>query len=186
MHYYAREGKTGDQVMLRGNRAIAVHQADGTALRLFVAVGSRLGSDTRIHRYVGQFSVDPDLPYVVRRAPGTDGVPRDVFVFRLLPVGPVAACDDPHISTIEGASLAAAVATVAAVTIERSEVEKSVSGPVIQNEAQLTTRFQKYLEAHQREVMRYRIIPVGPPRYTATLRMSRAMSCTRPKDPQSG
>ena len=35
--------------------------------------------------------MDPDLPYVVRRAPGTDGVPRDVFVFRLQPVGPVAA-----------------------------------------------------------------------------------------------
>lgn len=168
VYYYTGEGKIGDQVMLRGNRAIAVHQADGTALRLFVAVGSRLGSDTRIHRYVGQFSVDPDLPYVVRRAPGTDGVPRDVFVFRLQPVGPVAAGEDPHISTIEGASQAAAVVTVAvdavpvaAVNTERSEVEKSVSGPVIQNEAQLTTRFQKYLEAHQREVMRYRIIPVG-------------------------
>jgi transposase len=56
VYYYAGEGKVGDQVMLRGNRAIAEHQADGTALRLFVAVGSRPGSDTRIHRYVGEFS----------------------------------------------------------------------------------------------------------------------------------
>ena len=47
VHYYTREGKTGDQVMLRGNRAIAEHQADGTALRLFVAVGNRPGSGTR-------------------------------------------------------------------------------------------------------------------------------------------
>jgi hypothetical protein len=83
-------------------------------------------------------------------------------------VGPVAVGDRPHISTIEGAAQAAVVATVAvdavpvaAVNIERSEVEKSVSGPVIQKEAQLTKRFQAYLEAHQREVMRYRIIPVG-------------------------
>ena len=70
VHYYTRERKTGDQVMLRGNRAIAEHQADGTALRLFVAVGNRPGSGTRIHQYVGQFAVDPQRPYVVRRAPG--------------------------------------------------------------------------------------------------------------------
>jgi hypothetical protein len=168
VYYYTGEGKVGNQLMLRGNRAIADHQADGTALRLFVAVGNRPGSGTRIHQYVGQFAVDPEHPYVVRRAPGTDGVPRDVFVFRLLPVGPVAVGDGPHISTIEGAAQAAAVATVAvdavpvaAVNIEQSEVEKTVSGPVVQQEAQLTRRFQTYLEAHQREVMRYRIIPVG-------------------------
>src|SRR4029077_7432091 len=40
-------------------------------------------------------------------------------------------------------------------------LEKSVSGPVIQNEAQLTTRFHKYLVAHHRKVLRYPIIPVG-------------------------
>ena len=68
--YRTGEGKTGDQVMLRGNRVIAEHQADGTALRLFVAVGNRPGSGTRIHQYVGQFAVDPERPYVVRRAPG--------------------------------------------------------------------------------------------------------------------
>jgi hypothetical protein len=168
VYYYTGEGKVGDQMMLRGNRAIAEHQADGTALRLFVAVGNRPGSGTRIHQYVGQFAVDPERPYVVRRAPGTDGVPRDVVVFRLLPVGPLAVGDSPHISTIEGAAQAAAVDTVtvdavpvAAVNIEHSEVEKTVSGPVVQNEARLTRRFQTYLEAHQREVMRYRIIPVG-------------------------
>ena len=158
VYYYTGEGKVGDQFMLRGNRAIAEHQADGTALRLFVAVGNRPGSGTRIHQYVGQFAVDTDLPYVVRRAPGTDGVPRDVFVFRLLPVGPVAAGESPHISTIEGAVQAAAVAPVAvdavpvaAINIEQSEVEKTVSGPVVQKEAQLTRRFQKYLEAHHRK-----------------------------------
>lgn len=168
MYYYTGEGKVGDQLMVRGNRAIAEHMSDGTALRLFVAVGNRPGSGTRVHQYVGQFAVDPDVPYLVRRAPGTDGVPRDVFVFRLMPGGPVAIGDDPHISTIEGAAPAAAITTVSvdavpveAMNAQRSEVEKTVSGPVVQKEAELTTRFQKYLEAHQREVMRYRIIPVG-------------------------
>lgn len=64
-----------------------------------------------------------------------------------------------------GASQAAAIATIAVdavpVNTERSDFEKSVNGPVIQNEAQLTTRFHKYLVAHHRKVMRYRIIPVG-------------------------
>ncbi|WP_155946647.1 restriction endonuclease [Mycobacterium sp. URHD0025] len=168
VYYYTGEGKIGDQQMVRGNRAIADHQTNGTALRLFVAVGNVPGSDARIHQYVGQFSVDPDLPYFIRRAPGTDGVPRNVFVFRLLPIGVVVAEGDPHVSTIEGAGQAAEIATVAVdsvpvavVNIENSEVEKSVSGTVVQREAQLTDRFKAYLEAHHREVMRYRINPVG-------------------------
>jgi hypothetical protein len=168
LYYYTGEGKTGGQLMQRGNKAIADHRGDGTALRLFVAVGNQPGSNTRIHKYVGEFAVDPDVPYITRTAPGTDGVPRNVFVFRLRPVGQVVAEDDPHVSPVVGASQAADIAQVAvdavpvAVTnTESSQVEKSVSGLVIQNEALLTRRFQKYLEAYHREVMRYRIIPVG-------------------------
>lgn len=154
--------------MQRGNKAIAEHRSDGTALRLFVAVGNQPGSNTRIHQYVGEFAVDPDLPYITRTAPGTDGVTRNVFVFRLRPVGQVVPEDNPHVSPIVGASQAADIAQVAvdavpvaATNTESAQVEKSVSGLVIQKEAQLTRRFQKYLEAHHREVMRYRIIPVG-------------------------
>ena len=112
VYFYTGEGKVGNQVMLRGNRAVVEHQADGTALRLFVAVGNLPGSGTRIHQYVGQFAVDPQLPYLVRRAPGIDGIPRDVFVFRQQPTGPVAVDDGLHISTIEGAVQAAAVTRV--------------------------------------------------------------------------
>jgi hypothetical protein len=50
---------------------------------------------------------------------------------------------------------------VQAINIESTEVEKMVSGPVIQKEVQLVERFQQYLESHDREVMRYRIIPLG-------------------------
>ncbi len=120
VYYYTGEGKVGDQVMRRGNRAIAEQQADDTALRLFVAVGNRPGSGTRTHQYVGQFAIDPELPYLVRRAPGADGVPRDVFVFRLVPVGPVAVGDSPRISTIEGAAQVAAVAAVAVDAVPQS------------------------------------------------------------------
>jgi hypothetical protein len=71
LYYYTGEGKVGDQLMVRGNRAIADHRATGTALRLFDgAVGNKPGSDTRIHHYVGQFAVDPEEPYLTRIAPG--------------------------------------------------------------------------------------------------------------------
>lgn len=170
LYYYTGEGKIGDQVMARGNRAIADHRTDGTALRLFVAIGNRPGTGTRIHHYVGEFAVDPDVPYVVRRAPGADGNPRNVFVFRLLPVGDIDKGAQPHISPIEGAGQAAAVTAVAvdavplaAVNTEQSDVEKLVSGPVIQQEGKLTTTFQQYLEDRGCQVRRYRIVPVGSP-----------------------
>jgi hypothetical protein len=168
LYYYTGEGKIGDQLMVRGNRAIADHRANGTALRLFVAVGNKPGSDTRIHHYVGQFAVDPEEPYLTRIAPGTDGIPRNVFVFRLHPVGPVVIENDPQTSPIEGAERAARILTVAVDAVplevaatERSQVEKVVSGPVIQSETQLTGRFQEYLEGRGRKVLRYKIIPVG-------------------------
>lgn len=168
LFYYTGEGPVGDQQLTRGNQAIFEHKVRKLSLRLFVAVGNVPGTGTRVHRYVGQFEVDTQIPFIERVAPGADGAPRNVIVFRLRPVGAVAAGEHPHISTIEGAGQSAAVATITvdavpveAVIAQRSEVEKTVSGPVVQREAELTKRFQTYLEAHQRQVMRYRIVPVG-------------------------
>lgn len=47
------------------------------------------------------------------------------------------------------------------VSVESTDVEKLVSGTVIQREALLVERFQQHLESHGREVMRYRIVPQG-------------------------
>ena len=72
------------------------------------------------------------------------------------------------LGSIAGAGEAAEVSAVAvdqvplaAMNIERTEVERSVSTAVTQNEAQLTRRFQMYLEKHHRKVKRYRIIQAG-------------------------
>jgi altronate dehydratase len=54
---------------------------------------------------------------------------------------------------------------VQALIAESTEVQKAVSGPVVQKEARLTERFQQYLEGHDHKVMRYQITPAG----TATL-----------------
>ncbi len=90
-----------------------------------------------------------------------------MFVFRLLPVGEVLT-GEGSISRIEGATEVADVTPVtveevpvAAMNSERSEVEKSISGPVVQTEALLAERFRAYLERHGRKVRRYRIIPNG-------------------------
>lgn len=166
--YYNGEGANGDQELKSGNKAIAEHDATGNALRLFIAVGKLPGRDTRIHRYLGEFRVDPELPCLVRTAPGQDGIPRSVLVFRLLPVGEVLTDQGP-ISRIEGAPEVADVAAVsvdevpiAAVNAaERTEVEKSISGSVVQSEALLAERFRAYLESQGRKVLHYKIIPQG-------------------------
>ncbi|WP_217154286.1 HU family DNA-binding protein [[Mycobacterium] fortunisiensis] len=56
---------------------------------------------------------------------------------------------------------------VHALATESAEVKQTVSGPAVQKEARLTERFQRYLETHGRQVMRYRITPAGtPPLYS--------------------
>jgi 5-methylcytosine-specific restriction protein A len=75
--------------MREGNLAVLQHAMDGRSLRLFVADGSEPNSDTRIQRYVGEFVVDEDRPYVTAEAPDSGGNTRSVFVYRLLAVGPV-------------------------------------------------------------------------------------------------
>jgi hypothetical protein len=165
--YYTGEGAEGPQKLTKGNKGIVEHDTSGDALRVFIAVGKVPGTDTRIHRYLGEFRVDPEVPYLVRTAPDRNGNPRPVFVFRLLPlVG--ALTDLGSISRIEGSAAVADVAPVdvdeipvAAVNTERTEVEKTVSGPVVQTEALLVERFRAYLDQHGRKVRRYRIIPNG-------------------------
>jgi len=86
---YTGEGRTGGQEMTKGNKAILEHGADGRQLRVFVADGTVAGSGAKDHLYLGEFTVDEDDPYRVERAPDQLGEMRDVFVFRLLPVGEV-------------------------------------------------------------------------------------------------
>jgi len=168
LFFYTGEGSVGDQQLVRGNRSIADHREEDRALRLFVAVGNAAGTGTRTHRYVGQFEIDADVPYVTRTAPGQDGVPRKVLVFRLHPVGPVVT-DVAQPSVIDGVVAASTAETVsveavpeAVVKSERAEFERTGSGTAEQKEAALTARFREYLESHGRVVKRYKITtPVG-------------------------
>jgi hypothetical protein len=169
LFYYTGDGPVGDQQLTRRNKKLLDHKESQLALRLFVAVGNFSGTGTRVHRYVGQFEVDPDLPYVQRVAPGADGAPRKVIIFRLRPIGEIAT-DVAQTSPIEGAIAAAKIEVIAvnaiplaAIKSEESEFERTVSGTATQTEAVLVARFQEYLEkSHGRVVKRYEIqTPVG-------------------------
>lgn len=87
--FYTGEGRTGDQRLRVGNRAIRDHALKGRALRLFVADGFEPGSRTARQRYLGQFDVDPEDPFEIERSSDENGDARSVIVFRLLPIGGV-------------------------------------------------------------------------------------------------
>jgi len=175
LFYYTGEGSDGDQQLKRGNYAIAMHKGAGKNLRLFIAVGNVPDTDTRIHRYVGEFEIAEDPPYLTKLAPGRNDKPRNVLVFRLRPVGEIAT-DDGHLSVINGTPAASMVETVsvdavpqAVIKNEVSEFERAASGSARQKEAALTARFTEYLEKeHGRTVRRYKITTPAGDLYTDT------------------
>lgn len=86
---YTGEGRQGDQIMAGGNSAILNHKTDGRALRVFVADGYVEGRTAKRQKYIGEFEIDPDVPFVRDTAPDIQKVERSVIVFRLRRVGDV-------------------------------------------------------------------------------------------------
>lgn len=78
--HYTGEGQTGDQKMVRGNKAIYEHRETGKRLRLFEGARGTV-------RYLGEWTLDPEQPYSEGEAPATGGGPlRKVIRFHLVPV----------------------------------------------------------------------------------------------------
>jgi hypothetical protein len=73
---YVGEGQTGNQRMIRGNKAIFNHCEDGRSIRLF------WGSRGEVE-YGGEFELDHIEPWTTEQATSTDGVMRNVILFRL-------------------------------------------------------------------------------------------------------
>lgn len=92
VYHVTGEGRSGDQRMVRGNKAVAEHERAGKTLRVFEAVEGRPTAGGRPQRYLGAFRVDPERPYRTEWADDPDGNQRQVLVFRLL-------CTDPEIVT---------------------------------------------------------------------------------------
>lgn len=81
LFHYTGEGQKGDQLFIKGNKAILNHAQDGRALRVFDGVRGTV-------TYMGEFELDASQPYYYAEAPETNNGPlRKVIVFRLRPVG---------------------------------------------------------------------------------------------------
>jgi hypothetical protein len=166
VYFYTGEGQVGDQRLTAGNKAIAEHQQDGRALRLFKATGKARRPGGKVHSYLGEFIVDPDLPAIPADAPDTNGDVRSVLVFRLKPVGDVVrlpgdGAPDRDISLVADSSTVPLEQTV----IEDYETSPRKGGTARRREADLMRRFKASLESMGHEVARWRIRPPGELRY---------------------
>ncbi len=147
------------------NTAVLRHAEQGRTLRLFIAVGKVPGTDTKLHRYVGAFMLDKDVPYRTGMARDETGTDRRVIVFRLREAGPVAVVEEDKIApaTVTRAVLVPAEMTTAKVVEpERNKNKKGYRSAAPATEAQrreadLSDRFEAYLKGHQHQVRRFEI-----------------------------
>lgn len=154
------EGRAGN-----GNRATLHHIDDGRLLRVFKAAGKVPGTGTKRQRYIGEFELDDDQPYVIRQAPNRYGVFRRVIVFRMRPTGLF--CRDeldeiPPAEKTEAIVIPADVTTSAMIEPETNRRTSSSRSAIPQTtaerrEAKLSADFRAFLEDHQHQVKRFHI-----------------------------
>lgn len=84
LHFGGEGGLDGtDQTLSHGNRSVFEHEQDGRALRVFLQLHGQPV------QYLGQFRLDPKVPFVHVDAPSDARRPQNVrraVVFRLLPL----------------------------------------------------------------------------------------------------
>jgi hypothetical protein len=153
--HYTGEGQRGDQVMKFGNAAILNHKAMGRALRVFR--GAR-----GLVTYEGEFELDEAEPFQRADAPETENGPlREVFVFRLRPIGFV-----PPEPTSKLNEVLIGPKRVD-VPIERQETEKAYVNPsrapfeAERREQKLVLALEAHLVALGHRVSRQRLLPPG-------------------------
>jgi hypothetical protein len=159
--FYTGEGARGDQQLTSGNRAILQHRRDGRSLHLFVVDGGRQRGG-KLHRYIGEFEVDDNPPFIREDARDADDEMRSVIVFRLRPIGSVFRDDDQA----SGLADASAKPQSELVDIEghftfEFEQSPTAGGTATRMEAELSNRYRTYLKELGHDIRRYRIRPPG-------------------------
>jgi len=156
--HYTGEGQKGDQVMKAGNAAILNHEAQGRALRVFRGAGG-------IVTYEGEFELDDAEPFERTDAPETrTGRLREVFVFRLRPVGFESPEPESKLDKVLSGP------TRVDVEVERQETEKAYVNPAREpyeaerREQALVLALKKHLVDLGHEVKRQRLLPPGEAR----------------------
>jgi hypothetical protein len=170
---YTGAGTIGDQTFEgqkgSGNKAILHHVDDGRTLRVFIAAGKVPGSGTKLQRYVGEFEIDVEQPYVIRQAPDDNGTLRKVIVFRLRPAGAVEHDAQDDIPPAKKTKVALVPAEITTSTMVEPETNKKTKGKrsaqpgteTERREAALSDAYKTYLEGRGHRVKRFQIKPEG-------------------------
>jgi 5-methylcytosine-specific restriction protein A len=157
VYLYTGEGRSGRQEIRQGNAAILRHREDHRALRLWVAItGKQPGG--KLHRYVGEFAVDPDQPYIREDVRGADSAMRSVVVFRLVPAGAVEHLEADNSRgdiAVHGPLAELVAAEVSA--IHETDVKANSGGTATRREAALSDEYEAYLTRTGHQVLRWKL-----------------------------
>ncbi|MBD2763537.1 hypothetical protein IEE92_13465 [Kocuria sp. cx-116] len=146
--YYTGEGQTGDQEFSGGNLALRDAQLNGKAVHLFTDHGRQAGSQTVVHRYEGEFTVDPVHGWRREDGPDKKQEMRSAIVFELH------RADGNKVAAAEGKEAQAqppsAVTTVRVTDAEGHYVDEFTSagtGPTaaVRRERQLENKLKEHL-----------------------------------------
>ncbi|AUY49246.1 restriction endonuclease [Streptomyces sp. CB01881] len=152
IYLYTGAGQKGDQTLTQGNRALLTHKDANRDV--YIWRRERQGD----YRCVGQFEVDQEQPFISTDAFDADGELRTVIVFRLRPVGELAA-DAPVVTTTEALAYRGyeeKAAIGGRVRIERLQRRSSRD-----SEMDLAIRYRAHLERLGHEIRRVQILPPG-------------------------
>lgn len=182
---YTGAGPLDDQVMLRGNKQIRDHEANGDTLHVFKAVDALRG-EAQCYRYLGEFRLDLNEPHIEKEEHDALGNTRIVIIFRMRPLGsriidesaklPIAdvttvskwAPSDGLSSKKNRHSSIAAATGSRRIKVEqntrlRSTRKATGEVEVKRFEAELCKRFEDFLESQGHEVCRFEIRVQGEP-----------------------
>ncbi|MFJ5099846.1 hypothetical protein [Streptomyces sp. NPDC088554] len=123
---YTGAGKSGHQSLTQsGNKAILQHVQSGRTLHVFTRVGKITGTDTKTHRYIGEFAIDEEQPFVPRQGLGEDDLIRTAIVFRLRPTGEFDRSDSDTISPAPSTSAEFVPLTITSDMLEAAAVTRN-------------------------------------------------------------
>jgi hypothetical protein len=152
-YHYTGEGQRGDQVMMRGNKAIRDHTLTDRELHLFQSTGKG-----KPITYIGEFRHEDHYD---ADAPETGGGPiRRVIIFRLKPVAAVSRAGQGHVKK-------AKVDSIEEVPVESCNTEKAVVEPSREPyeservEAKLVQKFIAWSRSAGHEYKRFKVVPRG-------------------------
>lgn len=146
---YTGAGPNGDQTLRGGNSALITHVEKGRVIHAFREAGYKPGTRTKYQKYIGEFVVDPSVPFMRMPGLGKDKALRTVVVFRLLPVTVVP--DD--IVEFVGYSEVAREPRAIPVPVEINSTEffetaDRVGGLAVRRESQLVDEFMAHQVGH--------------------------------------